>query len=369
MKFLVVSDAPILQQNNLKVAYAPYVREMEIWMSQASKTTFICPKIYDRKLLTLPFITQNFLQVPLRRLEFHTFLSSLISLLSIPYQSVILIKEMLKADHIHLRAPGNLVLLASFVQLLFPRKRKTVKYAGNWDHNAKQPISYRIQKAVLRNTFLTRNCNILVYGAYPNQTKNVKPFFTATYTQHQIAVQNKRDYTGKLKMLFVGSLVPGKRPEYAVAFVQELHKSGMNVSLDIYGDGPLRSQLEDAIAKNKLGNIIEVKGNQEAYLVEEAYKKSHFLLLPSQSEGWPKVVAEAMFWGCIPLVTPISCVPWMVDNGNRGLLLTLDLTNDYAAFAKMLAHPQYLDTMSLEAQKWSQKYTLDAFESEIKKLL
>jgi hypothetical protein len=44
------------------------------------------------------------------------------------------------------------------------------------------------------------------------------------------------------------------------------------------------------------------------------------VLLPSNSEGWPKAIAEGMFWGCVQLQTAVSCVPYMLDYGKEGLL-------------------------------------------------
>lgn len=77
-------------------------------------------------------------------------------------------------------------MLGCLVQIFFPKKIKTAKYAGNWDPEAKQPLSYRIQRWVLSNTFLTRNIQVLVYGEWKQQTKNIKPFFTATYSKSEI---------------------------------------------------------------------------------------------------------------------------------------------------------------------------------------
>ena len=68
-------------------------------------------------------------------------------------------------------------LIGAIVNILFPNKQKTAKYAGNWDPKSKQPWSYRLQKWILSNTFLTKNMQVLVYGEWPNQTKNIKPFF------------------------------------------------------------------------------------------------------------------------------------------------------------------------------------------------
>jgi len=75
---------------------------------------------------------------------------------------------MVQADYIHLRCPGNMGLEA-LVQMLFPNKPKTAKYAGNWNPKSKQPWSYRLQKWILSYTFLTQNMQVLVYGEWSNQ--------------------------------------------------------------------------------------------------------------------------------------------------------------------------------------------------------
>lgn len=110
-------------------------------------------------------------------------------------------------------------------------------------------------------------------------------------------------------------------------------------------------------------------GNQEAAVVQQAYESSHFLILPSQSEGWPKAVAEAMFWGCVPLVSPVSCVPTMLHNQSRGLLLTLDVQQDVHRFIELIQQPALYKETAMAAQEWSRHFTLDLFGLEISKLL
>lgn len=92
---------------------------------------------------------------------------------------------MVQADYIHLRCPGNMGLEA-LVQMLFPNKPKTAKYAGNWNPKSKQPWSYRLQKWILSYTFLTQNMQVLVYGEWSNQTKNSKLFFSDTYSEEEM---------------------------------------------------------------------------------------------------------------------------------------------------------------------------------------
>jgi hypothetical protein len=68
----------------------------------------------------------------------------------------------------------------------FISKKKTAKYLGNWDPKAKQPFTYKLQRWILSNTFLTRKMQVLVYGEWEGSNKIIKPFFTATYSESQI---------------------------------------------------------------------------------------------------------------------------------------------------------------------------------------
>ncbi len=229
--------------------------------------------------------------------------------------------------------PGKHRTSGLFRSNVFPKTPKTVKYAGNWDPKAKQPLSYRLQKWILSNTFLTRNTKVLVYGDWPNQPKNIKSFFTASYSEQMTKIKvPQRQWDGPIEFLFVGTLSPGKRPIYALELFHHLlkklgstkekalsshHPTADSLRLTFYGDGPERKTLEDLIIQHGLQNRVTLKGNVDSDELIKAYQKSHFLILPSQSEGWPKAVAEAMFWGAIPLVTPISCVPWMIDHGQK----------------------------------------------------
>jgi glycosyltransferase involved in cell wall biosynthesis len=278
-------------------------------------------------------------------------------------------KVMRKADHIHLRCPGNIGLLGCLVQIFFPKKPKTAKYAGNWDPNSKQPLSYRFQKWLLSNTLLTKNMQVLVYGEWPGMSKNIKPFFTATYPEHKVPAVIEKDFNPPFRFVFAGSLSPGKRPLYAVQLIERLRSEGYSCELSMYGDGVEAVNVKSYVQKNSLTEFVHIHGNQPAEVVEQAFKEGHFMILPSKSEGWPKVVAESMFWGSIPLVTPVSCVPWMLDNGIRGILIEADLDKDTAKIVEYLNDISRLRDMSMAAQKWSHLYTLDSFEREITKLL
>ena len=150
--------------------------------------------------------------------------------------------------------------------------------------------------------------------------------------------------------------------------MQALYEQGHKVKLDIFGDGILKTELERYISKNNLEAIITLHGNQPKDLIKDALRKAHFLILPSKSEGWPKAVAEAMFFGTIPIATPISCVPTMLDFGNRGILIEPVLEDAVSKIINAIKN-ENLKGMSKLASEWSQNFTLEYFEAEIKKML
>jgi glycosyltransferase involved in cell wall biosynthesis len=370
MTFAIITYVSHVLEQNRYFAYAPYVREMNVWTKYVDKLIIVAPKSESNKTqIDISYECKNIDFITINSFDILSLKATLKAIFRIPKISWHIFMAMKKADHIHLRCPGNIGLIGSLIQILFPNKPKTAKYAGNWDPKSKQPLTYKMQKWILSNTFLTRNMQVLVYGEWEGSTKNIKPFFTATYYETDKSSMIQRELNNQICFIFVGALVSGKRPLYAILLVELLHKKGYDVALELYGEGFERTSLEEYISQNNLGKIVSLKGNQNQETVRKAYEQSHFVILPSESEGWPKAIAEGMFWGCVPVATTVSCVPFMLDYGKRGILLDLDLEQDMLQFETLLKDETQYKSMSQKATEWSQKYTLDVFEEEIKKML
>ncbi|WP_272023333.1 glycosyltransferase [Olleya namhaensis] len=370
MRFLIITHV-LHKSNGLKwYAYAPYVREMNLWLKHVDEVEIVAP-VTSMPLseIDIAYSHDHITLTQIPAIAFINISRGIKSLLALPYIFLKLWKACQRADHIHLRCPGNIGLLGCFVQVFFPNKVKTAKYAGNWDPNAKQPLSYRLQKTILSNTKYTKKMTALVYGEWPNQTKNIKSFFTATYRNQDRVVPVIRDYTKALEFVFVGSLVTGKRPLLAIQIVEQLLSRGVTCKLQVFGDGVLKPKLQQYIDDKQLGNSIVLHGNKTSETVKTALQSAHFTILASKSEGWPKALAEAMFFGVIPIATSISCVPNMLDYGKRGILIAPNLEEAVSKIVLALESKQALVSVSRLASDWSQQYTLDVFESEIKKLL
>lgn len=370
MKFLVLTHVIHKKHGSTYYAYAPYVREMNLWFRNVDEVILIAPlQTGALESIEKSYVHEKiqFLQVP--AFQFTSIQSTLTAIWNIPGILKTIFLAMRKANHIHLRCPGNMGLLGSFVQIVFPGKKKTAKYAGNWDWNSRQPLSYRIQQYILRNTFLTRNMTALVYGKWPDQNRNILPFFTASYSESEQIQVNKPDFISGVRLIFVGGLVPGKRPLLASKTLKLIIDKGIHAQLTYCGDGPERQTIEQFAEKNNLLDKITVLGNVNPDEVKKELINAHFLIFASQSEGWPKAVAEAMWWGCVPITTAVSCVPEMVGHGERGDLVIPDKKAITERIMYYLNDPNMYRHKSDKAVEWSQQYTLERFEEAITQLL
>jgi glycosyltransferase involved in cell wall biosynthesis len=351
-------------------AYAPYVNEMNIWLQFVTEVRIVAPTS-ERKKQNIDgyYKHKNLKFLPISSFSFTNFVNGVNAIFAIPKIMLLFFIEMKKADHIHLRCPGNIGLLACIVQIFFPKKAKTIKYAGNWDPKSKQPLSYKLQKAILSSTFLTKNAKVLVYGSWPDQSKNIVPFFTATYSNKEIEFHQPKYFVSPFRFIFVGTLSKGKNISYAIQLIEKLNDNGFSSVLNIYGEGKEYENLLHHINHSYWKKVIHMQGNVNREDMKKVYKTSHFLILASKSEGWPKVVAEAMFWGCLPIATPVSCVSDMLHNGERGIILSENLESDIEAISNLCKNGKYYNIISKKALAWSQHYTTDLFEDEVIKLL
>lgn len=421
MRFAVFTHVIHQEQKGKLHAYSPYIREMNWWFKNVGEVEIIAPLVQKKEELIFEkaYEHDNIIFTSISAFNLLSISAISKSLVRVPVTFFRILTAMKRADHLHIRCPGNIGLLAVVAQIFFPKKPKTVKYAGNWDPEAKQPWTYKLQKWILSNTFLSRNIKVLVYGDWQEKSKNIVSFFTTSFSQNEKEIINK-DFTPPYKFVYTGNLVEGKGIFEAIRLIETLTEKGLNSELEIYGDGILKEDLNNYIQQKELQQFVKLKGRKNLEELKEAYKKAHFVILLSKSEGWPKVLAEGMWYGCVPVATSVSCVPWMLNykwrnisipdaekreenKEKRGILLSNELVDklqksrqfecpdrsrdvsrrgfseplamnsstktDLAEIVQLLQNPGTLEKMSIAAQEWSQQYTLEKFERAIREMI
>lgn len=238
--------------------------------------------------------------------------------------------ELSNADMFHFRAPTS-VGLYIIPYLSLSGKKGWFKYAGNWAAQ-QAPLSYRIQRWMLSN----QPKKVTINGYWIKQPEKCITFENPCLYEDDRVIGNKllqsKHYKPPFTLCFAGRLDKQKGIYQILEAIKGHPDRSLFSSLEIVGDGPENEMLK-LQAKN-----IDVKVNFHSALgradLFEVYKRAHFLLLPSESEGFPKVIAEAANFGCIPIVSDVSSIGQYVNSSNGFLWGTA--TQTFADFFKSI---------------------------------
>ena len=127
---------------------------------------------------------------------------------------------------------------------------------------------------------------------------------------------------GRLEILYVGDLDPRKGIAPLARAVAESETLTASARLHIAGDGVHRDELE-AIRRGSPAaqETIFLYGRLSQSAVAKLYRSADLLVLPSQGEGAPLTVMEAMASGLPVLATPVGGIPELVRDGETGWLV------------------------------------------------
>ena len=230
-------------------------------------------------------------------------------------------KTLKKSEYYQFRAPTGIGVFIIPYLIFFSRKKGWFKYAGNWKQS-NTPLSYRFQKWILKkqNRFVTIN------GKWDDQPKHCLTFENPCLTDEDIIqgksiIASKTLVESKINFCFVGRIEAQKGIELLIEAFDELSKKEKDKigKVHIVGEGNSKDDIVKMAKKVDLDFLFHSHLSRTD--VQEIYKVSHALVLPSKSEGFPKVVAEAMNFGCIPIVSNVSGISDYVIHGKNGFLI------------------------------------------------
>ncbi len=98
------------------------------------------------------------------------------------------------------------------------------------------------------------------------------------------------------------------------------------------------------------------------------YRKAHILALPSQTEGWPKVLAEAMCYGVVCVSMAHGIIPALLEG--RGRVVSADGAEALAAaIVDVVSDPAEYLRLSRAGADWARKYSLEGLRDALGQLL
>ncbi len=106
--------------------------------------------------------------------------------------------------------------------------------------------------------------------------------------------------------------------------------------------------------------------------LEQCYASSHVLVLTSESEGFPKVISEAMAFGCVPVVTRVGAIPEVLNHGEQVILTDpLNCVNETVQFlSSFLEDRTEYKTLSKKAYLYAkEEFDTNRFNNEWRTLI
>ncbi|MDO6506845.1 glycosyltransferase [Colwellia sp. 4_MG-2023] len=120
--------------------------------------------------------------------------------------------------------------------------------------------------------------------------------------------------------VFVGSLITTKGVNELLSAIIICKQTCPDITLDILGEGPMKSALIDKINEHNLNDTIKLYGSVPLPRVADFIRNASVLVLPSYREGVPNVLLESFACGTPVIATRVGGIPEVVNN-NVGILV------------------------------------------------
>lgn len=160
------------------------------------------------------------------------------------------------------------------------------------------------------------------------------------------------------EIVTVGRLSSEKNQALLISAFSEIASRYPAYTLKIYGVGPLENILSKQIAELGLTNRVFLMGNKKRVMFEAA--QSDIFVLPSNFEGFPNVLIEAMASG-MPVISsdfPTGIARQLIKSGENGYLFPVgDKMALVQALKKMLARHDEWEEMGRINLQIAKQYT------------
>ncbi len=273
-----------------------------------------------------------------------------------------------QADAVHVpmgSAVGTLAILVALAQ----RKHLFVRYCGRWGHP--QTWAQRFWHWLLVQIAGGRNVVLATGGGnQPPSPRNphIQWVFATTLRKAELDALRPRQpwRPGEpLRLITVGRQEPGKNTDRVIQALALVRRHYPQATLEVVGDGSCLSALRRLAADLDLADAVGFPGKLDHQGVIAALCRAHLFCLPTDSEGFPKAVHEALACGLPVITTPVSVLPYLVANDN-GILLSDTAPQTIAgAVLELASNESRFRAMVRSAQSTAQHYSLENWRDAI----
>lgn len=168
---------------------------------------------------------------------------------------------------------------------------------------------------------------------YPRKTQN-KSILLGNMLQTEDFATAEIPWSEKKNICAAGRMDTGKCFSDLLLALSVVVKRHPDAHLDLYGDGPLRNDLQTLCIDLGLQESVTFWGRCDQIITE--YAKHKIFVMTSEAEGMPNVLMEAMASGCACVATDCAFGPSeLIRSGKNGFLVPV---HDVTAIADRICN-------------------------------
>ena len=361
----IISDTSFYLGTDIRI-FEPVLREVSAFSSLFSKIYWLGyghnKKYPDNSTNELP---NNLILIPVSPSGGSNLFEKIKTLLNLPIYFYNIISIIMKSEIIHSRGPSIPSIITIFISFIFPQKKYWHKYAGNWKMGS-TTTSYRLNRFLFSLKIPGKVFVSHKSADDPNHIIQIEnPCLTEKEYKENSKIGGIKFFDNDIHLCYVGRFDDGKGIHELIEvlnrnkidkYISTFHFAGFDLD-----DGEISKQVKDSNLQIFFHGLINRRK------LNKIYSKAHFIILPSASEGFPKVLAEAASFGCIPIIPKIDSILIHMSELNNNAI-ELKSTGERSILETINSLPNrkniYLE-ISNNLRNYSELFTYEKFNRKI----
>ena len=205
------------------------------------------------------------------------------------------------------------------------------------------------------------------------QTEDNRDYFNylkrCSVIYNPIDIELNSNTVNKEKIIIdVGRLVKQKNNELLINAFAEIHKQFNDYKLLIFGDGDHKKHIAELIHELSLDDCVFLKGSTNNILTEMS--KSQIYVLPSNYEGMPNSLIEAMCLGLPVISTRVSGAKDLIVDNENGILIDVGDKNQLIdKLSYLINEKEKRKTLGENAKKIYERLNSDRIVTEWEEII
>ena len=174
------------------------------------------------------------------------------------------------------------------------------------------------------------------------------------------------EYSNVINLLFLGGMPANTNEKGGFTLldsIRALDKKELGVKLRFHIGGPEIPDISELVKSisNRNIEVIAIGAISKAK-VKEYMAQSHIVLIPSEAEGLPNVMWEAMATGNMVIASAVGGIPEIINTPDLGILIAPNSSRELThAIINAAAEPQKIENYALHGRKKVESFNYTSF--------